>query len=649
MTEDTNNYRGIYTSNLKIDNNDGIIEAIGPDANESITLRAKGSGTTTIGGTSGGPVKIGHSTSETTVEDNLTVAGDLTVTGTFSGGVTGLDQYGTDQSYFKINKDDSTNGIRLTSLNGDTLIVHNDGGSAPIKVLAKELYNGEPLTIQTTGSNGDINLIPHGSGNVVIGTAANNADLSVNGNITYKGSLSATGLDLNGDLDMTTQATTFNMKASTADAFILKETGSEEYVNINTTTGVMDICDTNTITDARVTIFKTAGATDHDFTVYGRSASEYFEVTADDDTHSRSGQSAIYVKGMPFYVGSSVSDKSDVEFWGATSKLHWDCDQDTLSIGDNDNGDYGILKVYGNTPDEYVHWKGNLAAGELEIAGKLTTTNKDISLAAGKALSYTASTNTVLINPDANGYLAIGCPIVHNSYNAMTSSSDAQTIVQGNDIYVNTTSGDVVLGGADVSTAVSGKTIPLYIHKTSASNTLTIEHQESGTTNDNFLFPNAQDWTVEAIGVYEFRYNAERSKWIPVQAPIRNADVETVATTNVITAAESGKTFFLSHATEFTSTLPAPAAGLEYTFIVADAPESANYLIQTNSSANIIHGSIASAEDAAGSVSCVAGGDEVNFVDAKAIIGDRVSLISDGTSWFITGTCSVQDAITVTN
>src|SRR5258707_188541 len=44
--------------------------------------------------------------------------------------------------------------------------------------------------------------------------------------------------------------------------------------------------------------------------------------------------------------------------------------------------------------------------------------------------------------------------------------------------------------------------------------------------------------------------------------------VETVTATNIILASESGKTFFLNSATEFVSTLPAPAAGLKFKFVV---------------------------------------------------------------------------------
>lgn len=128
------------------------------------------------------------------------------------------------------------------------------------------------------------------------------------------------------------------------------------------------------------------------------------------------------------------------------------------------------------------------------------------------------------------------------------------------------------------------------------------------------------------------------------------AATETVAATNVIAASESGTTYFLSHATEFVSTLPAPAAGLNYSFIVANAPETASYTIVTTGGTDLIHGMLVSAEDAAGSGDSTAGtpADTITFVDAKAVIGDRVDVISDGTNWFAKAYSNVQDAITFT-
>ena len=125
---------------------------------------------------------------------------------------------------------------------------------------------------------------------------------------------------------------------------------------------------------------------------------------------------------------------------------------------------------------------------------------------------------------------------------------------------------------------------------------------------------------------------------------------ETVAATNVIAATESGSVFFLSHATEFVSTLPAPAAGLHFTFIVANAPETASYTIVTTSSSNIILGQVYTLDvnSATDPDFETSGGDTITFVDSKAVVGDRVDVFCDGTNWFAYGFCSVFDAITIT-
>ena len=114
-----------------------------------------------------------------------------------------------------------------------------------------------------------------------------------------------------------------------------------------------------------------------------------------------------------------------------------------------------------------------------------------------------------------------------------------------------------------------------------------------------------------------------------------------------LTAAQSGKIFTLGTAGGFTVTLPAPAAGLNYQFFVKVAPTTA-YIIASSASANKIYGAVASAEDAAGSVGCAAASDTITFVANKALIGDSVKLVSDGTNWYATGFCNVQDAITLT-
>ena len=119
---------------------------------------------------------------------------------------------------------------------------------------------------------------------------------------------------------------------------------------------------------------------------------------------------------------------------------------------------------------------------------------------------------------------------------------------------------------------------------------------------------------------------------------------ETVAAANVITASETGKTFFLALAGGFASTLPAPAAGLKFRFIVSVSPTTA-YTIVTNGSANIIKGGTI---EIAGTASpYINNGDLITFVANTAVVGDWVELVSDGTSWFLSGMSSADGGITL--
>ena len=122
--------------------------------------------------------------------------------------------------------------------------------------------------------------------------------------------------------------------------------------------------------------------------------------------------------------------------------------------------------------------------------------------------------------------------------------------------------------------------------------------------------------------------------------------VTTLTAASTLTTAQSGTTFFLNSATEFVTTLPAPAAGLMYTFIVGAAPSGASYTIVTTSSANIIKGQAYPASGAAGDTGTA--DDTISFVDAQAVAGDQVTVISDGTSWFAKAFCAVAAGVTFT-
>lgn len=125
---------------------------------------------------------------------------------------------------------------------------------------------------------------------------------------------------------------------------------------------------------------------------------------------------------------------------------------------------------------------------------------------------------------------------------------------------------------------------------------------------------------------------------------------EVVTAANIITAAESGKTFFLNSATEFASTLPAPAAGLKYTFIVTAAPSGASYTVVTEGGCQILAGHVLTSgfADSGSDVETTATGTTITFVDGVSVVGDRAEVISDGTSWFASCICAVEAGITIT-
>ena len=125
-----------------------------------------------------------------------------------------------------------------------------------------------------------------------------------------------------------------------------------------------------------------------------------------------------------------------------------------------------------------------------------------------------------------------------------------------------------------------------------------------------------------------------------------SANNVTITAIKAVSAAENGTTFFINNATGFATTLPAPAAGLRYTFISKLSNTSGNHTIVTTSSANIIKGF---ATNAAGAlVTPLSDGDTISFVANQSVAGDQVTVVSDGTSWFMSGFAQVAAGITNT-
>lgn len=152
-------------------------------------------------------------------------------------------------------------------------------------------------------------------------------------------------------------------------------------------------------------------------------------------------------------------------------------------------------------------------------------------------------------------------------------------------------------------------------------------------------FSNVAIGTANGGGGLEVGGNA-----IDFNSQAQNFGTEAVTTANIITAAENGKTFFLNSATGFASTLPAPAAGLRFKFIVTTQPTSGNCTIVTNGGANVIEGMA----DVNSTLVLAANEDSINIVASTAIVGDWVEVVSDGTSWFVNGASGAAGGITFT-
>lgn len=125
-----------------------------------------------------------------------------------------------------------------------------------------------------------------------------------------------------------------------------------------------------------------------------------------------------------------------------------------------------------------------------------------------------------------------------------------------------------------------------------------------------------------------------------------SAMVETVITTNVITTAECGKTFFLSLAAGFTTTLPAPTAGCRLQFIVKTAPTTA-YVIVSNGGSDVIQiGTNELEVDTGDDGPYDDNADTVNFVANVAAVGDFLDCTSDGTLWYCNGQTNLDGGMT---
>jgi len=128
---------------------------------------------------------------------------------------------------------------------------------------------------------------------------------------------------------------------------------------------------------------------------------------------------------------------------------------------------------------------------------------------------------------------------------------------------------------------------------------------------------------------------------------------ESLITTKSLDAQDNGKTFGLNLAGGFTVTLPKVAdvnAGWKVRFRAEINPTTA-YIITENaaSDTNIILGSLntSTGETAAADFE-VTGATFVTFVANTALVGDWVTIETNGTNWFAYGQSTVPTALTIT-
>ncbi len=123
---------------------------------------------------------------------------------------------------------------------------------------------------------------------------------------------------------------------------------------------------------------------------------------------------------------------------------------------------------------------------------------------------------------------------------------------------------------------------------------------------------------------------------------VARQQAEVVTTANTILASETGTTYFLNTAGGFSSTLPAPAGGLWYKFIVRTAPTTA-YTIDTNSGDNIMYGTHL---DIVGELVYSSARDILSFVANVSLQGDSCTVFSDGVSWYYEAYAGANGGIT---
>ena len=107
-----------------------------------------------------------------------------------------------------------------------------------------------------------------------------------------------------------------------------------------------------------------------------------------------------------------------------------------------------------------------------------------------------------------------------------------------------------------------------------------------------------------------------------------------------LTAAQSGSIIALAQAAGVAITLPAPAVGLNYRFVVQTLFATTDWVI-TSASADM-YGTVMEVS----TVQLVAGATTINLELGADTIGDYIDLYSDGVNWYVSGAMAQAASVT---
>ena len=121
-------------------------------------------------------------------------------------------------------------------------------------------------------------------------------------------------------------------------------------------------------------------------------------------------------------------------------------------------------------------------------------------------------------------------------------------------------------------------------------------------------------------------------------------DVDSVSAAVTLTSADSGKWYELAASAGVVVTLPAVESGLNFRFVVANAFDTSNYVIDSAEGDNIDGILVVNGASVAAS-----GEDQINFVASAESVGDFIDMWSDGNKWYVSGIGNSAGSITATD